>query len=96
MKGDDDVGAGAREVTVILAVDVGDRCKVMGCGGCAAASGVGVNAGLGSARTCDRKFNSRNWAWSSITIIILLARALSGPMAPSTHSPSQLVSTVQC
>jgi hypothetical protein len=44
-------GAGVREVTVMLAVDVGVRCKVRGCEWPA--------AGFGRARTWERKFISR-------------------------------------
>ena len=51
-------GAGVSEVTSILAVEVGVRCNVSGCE-CPA-------AGLGSARTCDRKFISRKFACSSM------------------------------
>src|SRR5690242_4593285 len=51
-------GAGATEVTMMLAVVVGDRWRV---------SGWGVWAwGLGRARIWERKLSSRNWACSSI------------------------------
>jgi hypothetical protein len=51
---------GDNDVTIILAVDVGERCNVIGCD-CPA-------AGLGRARTCEMKFISRKRAWSSMTV----------------------------
>lgn len=50
---------GDNDVTTMLAVDVGDRCNVIGCDWPA--------VGLGRARTCEMKFISRNRAWSSMT-----------------------------
>ena len=40
-KGDDDGAGGVSDVTVIFAVEVGDRCKVSGCV-CSACSAEGV------------------------------------------------------
>jgi hypothetical protein len=51
---------GDKDVTIMLAVDVGERCNVIGCD-CPA-------VGLGRARTCEIKFISRKRAWSSMTV----------------------------
>jgi len=56
-------GAGVSDVTTTFAVDVGVKCSVSGCEWPA--------AGFGRARTWDRKFISRKWAWSSMTTISL-------------------------
>lgn len=63
-KGEVSGGAGVREVTTILAVDVGERCNASGCicTDCAA-----LYVGLGRARICDKRLSSRNVAWSSMT-----------------------------
>lgn len=59
-KGCVDGAPGDNDVTIMLAVDVGDKCNVIGCD-CPA-------VGLGRARTCEMKFISRNRAWSSMTV----------------------------
>lgn len=53
-------GAGVSDVTVMLAVDVGVRWSVRGCEFPA--------AGLGKARTWERKFISRKEECSSMTV----------------------------
>lgn len=52
-------GEGVSEVTVMFAVEVGVRWSVSGCDW--------PKAGLGRARTWERKFISRNEEWSSMT-----------------------------
>ena len=52
-------GAGVREVTTMLAVDVGDRCNASGC---MCSDCVALYEGLGRARICDRRLSSRNVA----------------------------------
>ena len=50
-KGTDDGRGGVREVMIIFAVDVGDRCRVKACG-CRALVDLGpVKEGLGNALT---------------------------------------------
>lgn len=56
-----------REVTTILAVEVGERCKVSGCKWSAGLVDAPVNAGFGRARIWCSRFNSRNDACSSMT-----------------------------
>ena len=58
-------GAGVREVTTILAVDVGERCNASGC---ICTDCPALYVGLGRARICDKRLSSRNVAWSSMTI----------------------------
>ena len=54
------------DVTRIFAVDVGVRCSVKGCERLFPPAVADAAAGLGRARTCERKFISRKWAWSSM------------------------------
>jgi hypothetical protein len=61
-KGEFPGGFGAIVVATIFAVEVGERWRVIGCGGCLSASDAGIYAGLGTARTWFRKLSSRNWA----------------------------------
>ena len=51
-------GSGSRDVTVIFAVEVGERCKVRGCA--RAEIEVDSNDGLGRALTWCKKLVSRN------------------------------------
>lgn len=51
---------GVRAVTRMLAVEVGERCRVRGCGDV-------VKVGLGSARIWERRLSSRKVACSSMT-----------------------------
>ena len=55
-------GCGVRDVTKMLAVAVGVKCSASGCENPA--------EGFGKARTCERKFISKNRAWSSMTVVV--------------------------
>jgi hypothetical protein len=85
-------GAGVREVTTILAVDVGERCNASGCicTDCAA-----LYVGFGRARICDRRLSSRNVAWSSMTSHVELVPFQLYLLVVLTYSPSLLVSMAQ-
>ena len=64
--GKDDAIGGTRELTIMFAVEVGDKCKVKGC----ARPGLDddpENEGFGSARIWESRFSSRNVACNSIT-----------------------------
>lgn len=52
-------GVGVSEVTIIFAVEVGDKCSVSGC---AERPGDDLNVGFGRARICDRRLISRKFA----------------------------------
>lgn len=69
-------GAGVREVTMILAVDVGERCKASGCICSVCAS---LYVGFGRARICDRRLSSRNVAWSSMTMAQVVSYCIETP-----------------
>ena len=62
----------------MLAVDVGDRCSVIGCD-C-------PETGLGKARTCDMKFISKNRACSSMTVERLASQS-------SEHQTNEIAHT---
>lgn len=57
-----DGGPGFNVDTTMLAVDVGERWRVRGCGPLEL-----LYAGLGNARTCCKKLTSRKLACSSMT-----------------------------
>jgi len=59
---DETGAAGVREVMMMFAVDVGERCSVRGCV-CSVCPDDGLsNAGFGRARICERRFSSRKVA----------------------------------
>ena len=58
---------GVSDVTMMFAVDVGERCMVNGYRTCTLTAGLGLYDGFGRALTWNSKFDSRKLACSSMT-----------------------------
>jgi hypothetical protein len=58
---------GTKEVIIMLAVDVGERCKVRGCVLSVWPDPALLYNGFGRARICERRLSSRKVACNSMT-----------------------------
>ena len=66
-KGTEDANAGTSEVTMTLAVEVGERWRVRGWGCRACEAFGGMYAGFGRARICESMLISKKVSCSSMT-----------------------------
>ena len=60
---------GVSDVTIMFAVDVGERCIVNGYRTCTLAVGLGLYDGFGRALTWNSRLDSRKLACSSMTTV---------------------------